>query len=201
MSRFPHVEATARDLVRRVLEAPPTLGAGRLVCVDGPAGSGKTTLAAALNRGFRDALRSPGAAADRADVRLLHMDNLFQGWSGLEAGMATLADDVVAPLRSGRAGRYRRYDWHRCEFAEERVVEPCRVLVVEGVGSGNAAYDDAVTLLVWVETPSDVRLERGLERDGEQMREHWLRWREQEDAVFARQRTRERADVVVDGTG
>ncbi len=201
MSRHPRVEATARDLVRTVLDAPPTLGAGRLVCVDGPAGSGKTTLAAALNRGFRDALRSPGAAADRTDVRLLHMDNLFQGWSGLEAGMATLADDVVAPLRSGRAGRYRRYDWHRSELAEERTVEPCRVLVVEGVGSGNAAYADAVTLLVWVDTPSDVRLQRGLERDGEQMREHWLRWRVQEDAMFARHRTRERADVVVDGAG
>ena len=35
---------------RSVLAAPPTLGAGRLVCVDGPAGSGKTTLAAALDR-------------------------------------------------------------------------------------------------------------------------------------------------------
>ena len=159
MSRHPRVEATARDLVRTVLDAPPTLGAGRLVCVDGPAGSGKTTLAAALNRGFRDA------------------------------------------LRSGRAGRYRRYDWHRSELAEERVVEPCRVLVVEGVGSGNAAYADVVTLLVWVDTPSDVRLQRGLERDGEQMREHWLRWRVQEDAMFALHRTRERADVVVDGAG
>lgn len=196
------VPTDAAALLLEVAESrPPTLGAGRLVCVDGPAGSGKTTLAAALNRGFRDALRSPGAAADRTDVRLLHMDNLFQGWSGLEAGMATLADDVVAPLRSGRAGRYRRYDWHRSELAEERTVEPCRVLVVEGVGSGNAAYADAVTLLVWVDTPSDVRLQRGLERDGEQMREHWLRWRVQEDAMFARHRTRERADVVVDGAG
>ena len=58
-----------------------------------------------------------------------------------------------------------------------------------------------MTLLVWVDTPSDVRLARGLERDGEPMREHWLRWRVQEDAMFARHRTRERADVVVDGTG
>jgi uridine kinase len=199
VSRRLHVEATARDLVRTVLDASATLGEGRLVCVDGPAGSGKTTLAGALDRGFRDALRA--AAADREQVRLLHMDDLFEGWSGLEAGMATMADDVVAPLRSGRPGRYRRYDWHRSELAEEVVVEPCQVLVVEGVGSGNAAYDAAVTLLVWLDAPSDVRLERGVARDGEPMRDHWLRWRVQEDAMFARQRTRERADVVVDGTG
>jgi uridine kinase len=194
------VEDTARGLVRTVLDSPPSLGEGRLVCVDGPAGAGKSTLAAALDRGFRDALRAPGAAAERAHVRLLHMDNVYDGWSGLDAGMATMADDVVAPLRSGRPGRYRRYDWHRSAFAEERVVEPCQVLVVEGVGSGNAAYDDAVTLLVWVDTPADVRLERGLARDGEPLRDHWLRWRDQEDAMFARHRTRERADVVVDGT-
>ena len=199
MNRRLHVEATARDLVRTVLDASATLGEGRLVCVDGPAGAGKTTLAGALARGFRDALRA--AAADREQVRLLHMDDLFEGWSGLEAGMATMADDVVAPLRSGRPGRYRRYDWHRSELAEEVVVEPCQVLVVEGVGSGNAAYDAAVTLLVWLDAPSDVRLERGVARDGEPMRDHWLRWRVQEDAMFARQRTRERADVVVDGTG
>jgi uridine kinase len=200
VTRLPHVDETALGLVRSVLSRPPTLGTGRLVCVDGPAGSGKTTLAAALGRGFRDALRAPGAAADRAHLRLLHMDNVYDGWSGLEAGMTTMAEAVVGPLRSGRPGRYRRYDWHRSAFAEERAVDPCQVLVVEGVGSGNLAYADAVTCLVWVDTPSDVRLRRGLDRDGEQARDHWLRWREQESAMFARQRTRQRADVVVDGT-
>lgn len=198
--RFPHVDVLAGDLARWVLERPATLGAGRLVCVDGPAGSGKTTLAAALNRAFRDTLRAPGAAADRAHVRLLHMDNLYAGWTGLDAGMEAMAEHVVRPLRTGEEGRYRRWDWHRSAFAEECVVAPCEVLVVEGVGSGNAAYGDAITRLVWVETPDDVRLQRGMDRDGEQMRGHWLDWGVQEAAMFARQRTRERADVVVDGT-
>jgi uridine kinase len=128
------------------------------------------------------------------------MDNVFAGWAGLEQGMATVADGVVSPLRCGQVGRYRRYDWHRGTFAEEREIAPCEVLVVEGVGSGQAVYADAITCLVWVDTPADVRLRRGLDRDGEEMRAHWLAWRKQEDAMFARQRTRERADVVVDGT-
>jgi uridine kinase len=183
-----------------VLELPPTLGGGRLVCVDGPAGSGKTTLAAALRRGFRDALRGAGAPADPVPVRVLHMDNVYAGWAGLDEGIATVATSVVAPLRDGRPGHYRRYDWHRACFAEQRVVAPCDVLVIEGVGSGSSSYDDAITCLVWVDTPSDVRLSRGLARDGEQLREQWPAWTAREQAMFARERTRDRADLVVDGT-
>jgi uridine kinase len=199
-ARFRHVDAVARDIVVRVLQRPPTLGAGRLVCVDGPAGSGKTTLAAALGRELREALRVPGGPADRAHVRTVHMDNVFAGWSGLDDGMSTIALDVIGPLTAGQPGRYRRYDWHRQVFAEERVVEPCEVLVIEGVGSGSTAYHEAITCLVWIDTPPDVRLTRGLERDGDHVWEHWRAWRQQEEAMFVRERTRERADLVIDGT-
>ena len=196
--RFPVVDETARSLTDLLLSREPTLGRTRLVCVDGPAGSGKTTLGAALRRAARDSLRAPGRATDLR-VELLHMDDVYEGWTGLSAGMRRVADDVVRPLRHGERGRYRRYDWAREKPAEEHVVDPVDVLVVEGVGSGNAAYADAITVLVWVEVPADVRLERGLARDGEHMREQWVRWAAQEQAMFAEHRTRERADVVVDG--
>ena len=192
-------DEAAAEVVASVLAAPPTLGAGRLVCVDGPSGSGKSMLAAALDRGFRDALRTPGEAASPGHVRLLHMDDVYDGWAGLDVGMATVAREVVAPLRAGRPGRYRRFDWHAMAYAEERVVAPCDVLLVEGVGSGSLAYADAVTALVWVDCPADVRLARGIGRDGEAMRSRLLEWHRQEEAVLARERTRDRADVVVDG--
>jgi uridine kinase len=190
-SRLPAVDATAERLVADLLATPPTLGRTRLVCVDGPAGAGKTTLAAALRR----AARSAGTGS----VDLVHMDNVYEGWSGMGRGMDVVAHEVVGPLRDGRPGRYHRWDWHRSAYAEEHVVPPVDVLVLEGVGSGNAAYADSITQLVWVEAAPDLRLARGLARDGEQMREHWLRWRDGEQAMFAEHRTRERADVVVDG--
>ncbi len=186
---LPSVEATARRLVADLSAKPALLGRSRLVCVDGPAGSGKTTLGAALRR----------AGRDLGQVALLHMDNVYDGWAGLAAGMTTVADGVVAPLREGRPGRYRRYDWHLGAFAEERLVPPVDLLVVEGVGAGNAAYADAITCLLWVETPADVRTARGLARDGDGVREHWAAWQAQEAAMFAEHRVRERADVVVDG--
>ncbi len=175
---------TAEEILRLTAARPPTLGPGRLVCVDGPAGAGKTTLAARL--------------ATSSGGRTVHLDDLYPGWEGLgqvDPGVLGLLE----PLSRGVAGRYRRYDWVEGRFAEEQVVPPSPLLVLEGVGAGNRAWAQWVTTLVWVEAPYDLRLRRGLERDGDAFAPHWRRWAEQEQELFAEQGTRERADVVVSG--
>jgi hypothetical protein len=75
------------------------------------------------------------------------------------------------------------------------------LLVVEGVGSGASSYSSWVTTLVWVDAPRDLGLMRSVARDGESVRPQLLRWIEDEDALFVREHTRDRADLVVDGTG
>jgi cytidylate kinase len=67
------------------------------------------------------------------------------------------------------------------------------------VASGSAGHADRTTLLVWVEAPSELRLARGLERDGAELQDHWRRWMVDEARFHAVDRTRSRADVVVDG--
>lgn len=172
------------------LDRPARLGSSsvpvRLVCVDGPAGSGKTTLAAAV---------AAAAAARHVPARVVHMDDLYAGWGGLADAPATVARDLVGPLREGRPGGYRRYDWVEGRFAEWVEVPPVDLLLLEGVASGATAYADAATLMVFVDAPADVRLDRGLARDGEQMRPRWEAWRRDEERHFTRDRTRERADV------
>ncbi len=165
---------------------PATLGEGRLICVDGPAGSGKTTLGAELAR--------------RTGARLVHGDDLMSGWRGLDAVGRQLAGMAEA-LAAGRTGSYQHYDWELDRYTGSVEVPPAPWLVVEGVGSGAAALAAYTTVLVWVEVDDDLRLARGLERDGEEMRVLWRQFMLDEQELFTRDGTRERADVVVDGTG
>jgi uridine kinase len=167
------------------LGRPPTLGTGRLICLDGPAASGKTTWAAGI------AQLAPGAT-------VVHMDDLYRGWSGLPEIDAQL-DDLLGPLAEDRPGSYRRYDWVAGELAERVVVDPAPLLVVEGVGCGAFRFADLVTVLVWIEAPEHLRMERGIARDGGAFAPHWEQWASDEAELFAREQTRERADVRIDG--
>ena len=109
-------------------------------------------------------------------------------------------DDDVCPLADCLPGSYRRYDWEAEAFAETVSVEPSDLLVLEGVGSGCRMHDDLIGVLVWVEAPYEQRMRRGIDRDGEAFAPHWQAWGEAENLLFARHRTRQRADLVVDGS-
>ena len=171
----------AASVVELALERPPTLGDGRLVCVDGPAGSGKTTLADQV-------------VALRPEARAVRMDDLYDGWDGLSR-LTEQLDALLRPLTTGRAGCYRRYDWEAGRYAETHWVAPAPLLVLDGVGSGALGHADLTTVLVWVEAPHDVRMTRGLARDGETFAPHWERWAVDEAAHHAEHRVRERADL------
>ncbi|MGI8522319.1 MAG: 4-amino-4-deoxy-L-arabinose transferase [Nocardioides sp.] len=177
--------SNAEQVVELALSRPPTLGAGRLVCVDGPAGSGKTTLA--------------DEVASLVQAPEIHMDDLFEGWDGLPRITAQL-DSILRPLAQGRPGRYRRWDWPADDWAETVVVPPVPLLVLEGVGSGARGHSDLVTVLAWVEVPHDLRMSRGLERGGHEVAERWARWAADEQSHFVRESTRDRVDLTFDGT-
>ncbi len=75
------------------------------------------------------------------------------------------------------------------------------MLVVEGCGSGPRVLDPWAVLRIWVEAPAALRVARGLARDGDALKAEWRRWQRTEAAEFAREDTRARADLRIDGAG
>jgi uridine kinase len=180
---------TYAGLAATILACPPRLGATRLVAVDGPSGTGKTVFASRL------------AAAFETAPPIVNTDDLLDGWDDQFTFWTRLEADVLGPLRAGRAGRYRRYDWRRHAFGDTWIpVPPAPVVILEGVSAARAAIRPELTFAVYVTAPRDLRLERTLRRDGEELRPHLERWQLGEDRHFAADDTEAQVDLVVDGT-
>jgi len=179
------------DLARGVLVGRPGLGPVRLVAVDGPAGSGKTTFARRLATALRDA---------GATVAEVHTDDLLEGWTDLVSFWSRANEWILDPLARGEPARYRRYDWVRGRFEDAwHEIGIPDVLVVEGVSSARTIIRPRLSLSVFVTADRDLRLARGIERDGEALRSPWERWMVDEDAHFAEDDTIAGVDVLVDG--
>lgn len=176
--------AAVARVVQAARSARPRCGGTVVIAVDGPSGSGKTTLAAALARD----LAAP----------VVQMDDLYPGWDGLAQAVGLVTSQVLEPLARGEPAAYRVWDWGRGEWGGSRAVQPGDLLIVEGVGSSVGPAGDYAALRVWVDADPQTRMRRGIERDGEAFRPHWERWAAQEEALFAADGTRERADVVID---
>lgn len=177
--------AVADELLGR----PPTLATGRLLAVDGPAGSGKTTLAHQV----------AAVVSDRGHrVAVLSLDDLYDGWTGLEPALeARVVRQVLEPLARRQPTRWQSYDWLAGEFGRWHELAPVDVLVLEGCGAGAWSYASYTTLLVWVEAAADVRLQRAVRRDGDQVLRHWAEWAAAEQRSFTASGARSRADVAV----
>jgi hypothetical protein len=186
------VEAYA-GLARRVLAGPARLGRTRLVAVDGPSGAGKSVFATRL----ADALAAlPGGV--RPPV--VRTDDLLDGWDDQLTFWPRLQEWVLAPVRAGRPGAYRRYSWVRRRFLDRVVPVPAGpVLIVEGVSTARAAARPELTLSVFVAAPAELRLSRAVSRDGPEILPELRRWHVGERAHFAADGTEAAVDLVVDG--
>lgn len=159
----------------------------RWVGIDGKGGAGKTTLAAAV-------------AAVLPHAVVVHIDD-FAKPSVPTWERDRFVAQVLEPLRAGRPARYQRWDWPTDTGAEWHDVAVGVPVVVEGVSSTDVRLGVPWDVTVWIDAPYDLRLARGLARDGEAMRSQWVdRWMPSEDAYEAAQRPQDRADAVIDAS-
>jgi uridine kinase len=152
------------------------------VGIGGHGGAGKSTLAA----------RIPGAQIVGTD----------EFWDGQGFELSRLRSEVFDPLVAGREARFESWDWGHRRPGGARAVSPEGIVVVEGVCALHRMFRDDYDVRVWVDAPYDVRLERGVARDGEEARTTWVeRWIPMEERYVERDDPISCAHVVVDGGG
>ncbi len=153
-----------------------------LVGIGGRGGAGKSTLAALI----------PGAQVVSTD----------EFWTGEGFDLERLGREVVAPLAQGETARFASYDWATRSARGERAVEPAGIVVIEGVCALHRTLRDAYDVRVWVDAPYEVRLARGVARDGEAARATWVEtWMPSEDRYVARDDPVACAHLVVENGG
>jgi len=169
------------DAVRSA-EAPAGVGT-RIVAVDGLGGAGKSSLAHRL--------------AQELDARIIHTDD-FASWATPVDWWPDLIELALKPLAAGKPARYQPTSWGGEEH-EPVVIDPTGIVILEGVTASREAFRPYLAYSIWIETPRELRLQRGLERDGEDARAQWEEWMEAEDGYIERERPAARADTVLRG--
>ena len=138
----------------------------------------------------------------------IHLDDLYEGWSGLDARLFSRIEAwVILPLANSLAARFLIYDWTQAQFTRWAEVLPARYVILEGVGAGDTVTRKWATTKVWLEVSDETGRRRGLARDaasqpdslaGHRMSERWSLWQKSQTTYFAAAGNRAAADFRVE---
>ncbi len=157
-----------------------------IILIDGRAGSGKSTLAAKLqNEVFKQGESMP---------RVIHMDDLFEGWQGLALGAEYLQRFILQPLLAKKNASWQEYNWELEQRDRWREFSGGTPLIVEGCGSLNQFTSTVSNISIWLEVDEEIRRARWLERDGNNFDEYFDIWAAQELDFIAREKSPSLAD-------
>ena len=163
-----------------------------IVAIDGPAASGKTTLAAKLAAQF--------------GAQVLHMDDYFlqphqrtpERYSepGGNVDRERFLEEALLPLSRGESYVYRRFDCGSMTLLEGKTVEPSGVVIVEGSYSLHPLLAPHYDLRVLLSISPDVQSARILARNGQEKHKQFMeRWIPLENRYFEHTRIEERCDM------
>jgi uridine kinase len=176
------------ELVDKVNESSKKCGQTKIIVIDGPAGSGKTTLAKSLS-GLLE------------NCPIIHMDEIYDGWENALSPKTSqdLVEWVINPLLESRSIEFVKYDWYLEKRIEKVVINLPKVLIIEGVGSSSFEISKHASLKLWIEVNKETGINRVLTRDGQQIQEQMKKWQSQESKFFIENNSKENSDIWIDG--
>jgi uridine kinase len=158
-----------------------------IVLIDGRAGSGKSTFAEKLQQQlFRDGESAP---------RVIHMDNIFEGWDGLALGSDYMVRFILQPLARRETASWQDWSWVKNQRSSWREFSGGTPLIVEGCGSLTERSKEHADIAIWLEASEEVRRERWIQR--ERHLEKFDFWAAQELDFYAREKSQSLADLVI----
>ena len=169
-----------------------------LVAIDGLPVSGKSTLAERLER--------------ELGAEVVYLDDFVRperDWRGTaQPGFPfpyiryDAFTDAVLALGRGQVARYRYHDWAVGQLAdEERVVQPCGLVVVEGVSALSQDLAHHYDLRFWIESDAKTTLAASLARGVGDWEQEWRELFMPSVELYLATRPQRRADHLVRGRG
>jgi len=156
-----------------------------LLAIDGPAGAGKTTLAAKLEAEY----------SVHSTVRIIHMDDLYNGWDdALGQSLTDTLQAITDAYLSGNTCTIKIFNWHVMKFDREELIVPTDYLILEGVGAAQKVVRDAGAITYWLDIDAETGLKRVLARDGAHIEKEMRQWQIQQSIHFAKDQTRENCE-------
>jgi dephospho-CoA kinase len=159
-----------------------------IVLIDGRAGSGKSTFAEKLQQQlFLDGESAP---------RVIHMDNIFEGWEGLSLGSDYMVRFILNPLARKETASWQDWSWVKNERSSWREFSGGTPLIVEGCGALTERSKEHAFMSLWLEASEETRRKRWLER--ERHLDKFDFWAAQELDFYAREKSKSLADLVIE---
>ena len=194
MSMFP-IQDIIRYITRRVVP-----GRTQLVGIDGGAGAGKTT----FTKWFAERI-----GEDVTPVSIVLTDLIYrpvaERWTGhiddmpvgYDLDWERIRDQVILPLRAGKAARFQLYDWVADCLNEMVEIDAGGVTIIDGVFALRNELADYYDLRLWLSCPLEIRVSRLLSRGDTSQAEidHWLPI---EERYHTAHKPAESAHLVVD---
>ena len=165
-----------------------------IIAIDGRCASGKTTLAAQLQKVY--------------DCNVIHMDDFFLRpeqrtkerlkMAGENVDHERFLKEVLLPLKEGKSFSYRTFDCGTLQLTESIDIVPKRINIIEGSYSCHNNLYEYYDIKIFLTIDSEEQLQRIMKRDGKDKAEIFkARWIPMEEKYFSTFAIEERADCSI----